>query len=124
MRLGQYAVKQADQSTWSGTANGKDTKVQVVIRNHIHCRFVANEPARGASVALGAQAFDLPPLLLLPATTVACIARRRGHGSSSINFRERRVDRSREARGIELDREVVAIALAGALLPGGTKFNF
>ncbi|PLT84170.1 hypothetical protein BMJ35_24465, partial [Sinorhizobium medicae] len=56
----------------------KDTKVQVVIRNHIHCRFVANEPARGASLALGAQAFDLPPLLLLPAKTVACIARRRG----------------------------------------------
>ncbi|RDL47692.1 hypothetical protein BLJAPNOD_05414 [Ensifer sp. M14] len=40
----------------------------------------------------------------------------------AIDFRQRRVDRSRETRVVELDREVVAV-LFGALLPGGAQFN-
>ena len=33
------------------------------------------------------------------------------------------VDRSREARVVELDREVIALSVPGGLLPGGAQFN-
>ena len=39
----------------------------------------------------------------------------------ALNFRQRRVDGSREARVVELGREVVAVGLVGALLPGGAE---
>jgi len=41
----------------------------------------------------------------------------------AFDFRQRRVDRSREARVVELDREVVAVGLGGALLPGGAELD-
>jgi len=41
----------------------------------------------------------------------------------TFDFSERRVDRRREARVVELDREVVAVGLGRALLPGGAEFN-
>jgi hypothetical protein len=34
------------------------------------------------------------------------------------------VDRSGEARVVQLDREVVAFGLPGLLLPGGTQFDY
>jgi len=40
----------------------------------------------------------------------------------AFDLGERCVDRSREARIVQLDREVVA-ALTGGLLPGGAEFN-
>ena len=41
----------------------------------------------------------------------------------AFDFGERCVDRGREAWVVQLDREVVAVALVGALLPGRTEFN-
>jgi len=41
----------------------------------------------------------------------------------TFHLAQRGVDRGGEARIVELDREVVAVALAGALLPGGAEFN-
>lgn len=41
----------------------------------------------------------------------------------AVDFGERRVDGSGEARIIELDREVVAVGLVRALLPGSTQLN-
>ncbi|CAK7261604.1 conserved protein of unknown function (plasmid) [Shinella sp. WSC3-e] len=40
----------------------------------------------------------------------------------AFNFGKRCIDRSREARIVELDREVVA-ALFGGFLPGGTQLS-
>lgn len=41
----------------------------------------------------------------------------------ALDFGERRVDGGGEARVIQLDREVVAIGLNGALLPRGSQFH-
>ncbi|CDM60339.1 hypothetical protein LPU83_pLPU83b_0352 (plasmid) [Rhizobium favelukesii] len=41
----------------------------------------------------------------------------------AFDFRQRCVDGSGEARVIELDREIIAVALARVLLPGGAEFD-
>lgn len=41
----------------------------------------------------------------------------------SLDFGQLRVDRSGEARVVELDRDVVALGFAGLLLPTGAEFD-
>jgi len=41
----------------------------------------------------------------------------------AFDLGERCVDRSREARIVELDREVVALGVPGGLLPGGAELD-
>jgi len=65
-------------------------------------------PADGRSLDV------LVPVLAGPDQLVAILA---------FDFCECCVDRSREARVVQLDREVVAVSLLGALLPGGSQFD-
>ena len=41
----------------------------------------------------------------------------------ALTFHQRGVDRGREARIVELDREIFALGLASGLLPGGAEFG-